>query len=265
MCRRALHPHNSISARLTDVSPSPSPDPYDEGMLVVGDGHQIHWSVAGNPAGKPAVLLHGGPGGGARNGTRRLFDADRYRIIQFDQRNCGLSTPHAGQPQIDLSTNTTAHLIADIEQLRQLLDIERWAVWGGSWGTTLGLAYAHAHPGSVSELLLASVVTTTAAEVDWVTRTMGRVFPAEWQAFVDFLAPENHDGNLPVAYNQLLLDPDPAVHEPAAIAWCQWEDVHVSIANGFEPHLRYEDAAFRLAFARLVTHYWGNAAFMGES
>lgn len=236
-----------------------------EGMLDVGDGQHIHWSERGDPAGKPAVILHGGPGSGARPGHARLFDPARYRIVQFDQRGSGASTPHAAQPEIDLSTNTTRHLVSDIERLRSHLAIDRWLVWGGSWGTTLGLAYAQAHPGSVSELLLGSAVTTTTREVEWVTRHMGRLFPHEWQRFVSRLPPDRRDGNIARAYNELLLDPDPAVHRPAATAWCEWEDVHVSLAHGYEPSLRYEDPDFRLAFARLVTHYWGNAGFLGET
>lgn len=235
-----------------------------EGMLDVGDGHTIHWETSGNPDGKPVVLLHGGPGSGSSPRHRQLFDPARYYIVQFDQRNCGRSTPSAGAAQVDLATNTTAHLVADMEQLRVSLGVDRWLVWGGSWGTTLGLAYAENYPGAVSELILSSVVTTTAAEVDWVTRAMGRVFPERWTAFVAAVPPEERTGNLALAYNRLLLDPDPAVHEPAALAWCEWEDVHVSIANGYQPSIRYQDAAFRLCFARLVTHYWGHAAFLDD-
>lgn len=234
-----------------------------EGFLDVGDGHRIHWQTSGNPDGKPAVLLHGGPGGGASERHRRLFDPDRYRIVQFDQRQCGRSTPSAAEPVVDVSTNTTGHLVADIEALRAHLDIDRWLVWGGSWGTTLGLAYAMAHPAAVSELLLASVVTTTTADVEWTTRTMGRLFPEEWATFVAALPPEDRHGDLALAFNRLLLDPDPAVHEPAALAWCRWEDVHVSLAaGGIAPGLQAADPAFRLCFARLVTHYWGHAGFL---
>ncbi len=130
-------------------------------MLDVGDGHRIVWSISGNPDGKPAVVLHGGPGTGTSLGFRRWFDPERYRVVLYDQRQCGNSTPHAAEPVVDLSTNTTAHLVADIEQLRTHLGIERWLVWGGSWGTTLGLAYAEAHPDRVTEMILVSVATTT--------------------------------------------------------------------------------------------------------
>jgi proline iminopeptidase len=244
--------------------PYPMTEPYSSGRLDVGGEHEIHWKVAGNPGGKPAVLLHGGPGSGSSSSHRGMFDPDKYMIVQFDQRNCGRSTPNAGAPQVDLSTNTTQHLIADMEELRTALDIDRWLVWGGSWGTTLGLAYAQAHPGSVTELLLGSVVTTSRAEVDWVTRAMGRIFPERWQEFHGFLPTDSRGGELASAYNRILMDPDPEVHEPAAMAWCDWEDTHVSIASGYEPFLRNQDPEFRLCFARLVTHYWGNAGFLED-
>lgn len=256
-------------ATAPSASSPPSPlhpitEPVDGGLLDVGDGHRLNWEISGNPDGKPAVLLHGGPGSGASPRHRRLFDPDRYRIVQFDQRNCGRSTPSAGEPEVDLSTNTTPHLIADMEALRHHLGVDQWLVWGGSWGTTLGMAYALAHPAAVSELVLASVVTTTEEEVEWVTRTMGRIFPEEWHPFVAAVPPSERDGNLARAFHRLLIDPDPTVHEPAARAWCRWEDIHVSIAGGFQPHPRYDEPAFRLCFARLVTHYWGHAGFIDE-
>ena len=244
--------------------PYPLTEPFSSGSLDVGDGHEIHWEVAGNPAGKPAVLLHGGPGSGSSPRTRGMFDPGKYMVVQFDQRNCGRSTPHASEPAVDLSTNTTQHLIADIEELRIALGVDRWLVWGGSWGTTLGLAYAQAHRHAVTELLLASVVTTSRAEVDWVTRSMGRIFPERWQDFHDFLPADSRGGELAFAYNRILMDPDPLVHDPAAMAWCDWEDTHVSIPHGYTPSLRNQDRAFRLCFARLVTHYWANAGFLEE-
>jgi proline iminopeptidase len=148
------------------------------------------------------VLLHGGPGSGSSPRHRQLFDAARYRIVQFDQRGCGSSTPSAATPANDLSTNTTSALVADIERLRTFLGIDRWLVWGGSWGTTLGLAYAQAHPASVSELVLAAVVSTSAAEVEWITRAIGRIFPERWRRFVEALPPEGRDGDLALAYNR---------------------------------------------------------------
>jgi proline iminopeptidase len=165
---------------------------------------------------------------------------------------------------VDFSTNTTAHLVADIEQLRCHLGVERWLVWGASWGTTLALAYAEAHAAHVTEMTLAAVVTTSHAEVEWITRDMGRVFPEQWEHFLDGVDPAERDGNLAAAYARILQHPDPAVHAPAAQAWCAWEDTHVSTTAGYKSDPRYQDARFRLCFARLVTHYWSNAAFMDD-
>ncbi|HEY7626266.1 MAG TPA: prolyl aminopeptidase, partial [Ilumatobacteraceae bacterium] len=246
---------------MTD-SAHPLTEPLRTGMLDVGDGHQIYWETAGNPEGKPAVILHGGPGSGMSPGTRRMFDPQRYFIVQFDQRQCGRSTPYAGEPVVDLSTNTTNHLIADIERLREHLGVERWLVWGASWGTTLALAYAQAHPDHVTEMILASVGTTSRAEVEWITRAMGRVFPEQWERFRDGVRTEDRDGDLAAAYARLLDSANPAVHERAALRWCEWEDTHIATYPGYQHNTRYDDPRFRLCFARLVTHYWSNAAFL---
>src|SRR4051812_41461871 len=142
------------------------------------DGHRLYWEVSGNPRGKPAVVLHGGPGGGCTPGLRRLFDPARYRIVCFDQRNAGRSSPSAADPVVDLSAHTTAHLIPDIDRLRGHLEVDSWLVWGGSWGVTLGLAYAQTFPDRVTALVLGAVTAGTRREIDWITRDMGRVFPA---------------------------------------------------------------------------------------
>jgi proline iminopeptidase len=242
----------------------PETEPYDHGMLDVGDGHRVYWEVCGNPDGKPAVVLHGGPGSGAGKSWRKYFDPTRYRVVLFDQRNCGRSTPDAGEAEVDLSTNTTWHLIADIEQLRDHLGIEKWLVVGGSWGATLAFAYAEQHPGSVSELVLFSITNTTQREVDWITRDMSRIFPAEWARFRGVVPEEERDGNLALAYSRLLHDPDPAVREKAARAWCDWEDTHVATHAGYRPDPRYQDPVLRLRLARIVTHYWGNAGWLED-
>lgn len=242
----------------------PDIEPYDQGRLDVGDGNHMYWEASGNPVGKPAVVLHGGPGSGSAPPWRRYFDPAAYRVILFDQRGCGRSTPRASDPPADLSTNTTGHLLADLERLRRYLGIERWLVFGGSWGATLGLAYAEAHPQRVSELILFSVVTTTRREVDWVTHDMRRFFPAEWARFRDGVPAADREGDLVEAYSRLLHDPDPGVHEKAAKAWCEWEDSHVALASNHGPDPRYEDAVFRLGFARLVTHYWRHAAWLED-
>jgi proline iminopeptidase len=229
------------------------------GMLAVGDGHELYWETCGRPDGKPAVVLHGGPGSGCAPWWRELFDLDAYRVVLFDQRGCGRSRPVG-----ELSANTTHHLVADIERLREHLGISRWLVLGGSWGSTLGLAYAQAHPSSVSEMVLFSVATTTRRDVEWVTRDVGRYFPAEWRRFRDGVPADRRDGDLAAAYNDLLVDPDPAVHERAALEWCRWEATHVRVRADEPPDPRYDDPAFRLCFARLVTHYWRHAAWLPD-
>ncbi|MEU8461699.1 prolyl aminopeptidase [Streptomyces sp. NPDC029003] len=242
----------------------PPIEPHAHGMLDVGDGNRVYWETCGNPEGKPALVLHGGPGSGAGPSWRRLFDPTAYRIVLFDQRGCGRSTPDAADPRTSLATNTTPHLIADIELLRRHLGIDKWLVTGGSWGVTLALAYAVRHPGRVSELVLFSVTHTTRREVDWVTRDMGRVFPGEWARFRDAVPEGERDGSLVEAYARMLADPDPAVRERAAREWCRWEDVHVATHAGHTPDPRFEDPHFRMRFARLVTHYWRHAGFLED-
>lgn len=233
------------------------------GRLDVGDGHSIYWEARGNPAGKPAVVLHGGPGSGAHAGWSEWFDPAAYRVVLFDQRGCGRSTPNAAQTVDALTANTTQHLIADIELLRRHLAIDRWLVIGASWGSVLGLAYAQIHPGSVSELVLFSVVGGSAREVDWATRGMGRVFPEEWRRFAAGVPAAERDGDLSAAYYRLLIDPDPAVHEAAARNWCDWDERQMRVP-GAPRSQRYDDPAFSLCFARLVTHYWSHGHFIPD-
>ncbi len=242
----------------------PPIEPYESGMLDVGDGHRVYWETSGNPGGRPAVYLHGGPGAGSSPGARRYFDPDRYRIILFDQRGSGRSRPLASDPDADLSTNTTHHLIADMEMLRRHLGIESWTLLGVSWGTTLALAYAHAHRDRVDALVLALVGTTSRREVSWITEEVGRIFPREWDRFAGFVPQRLRHLPLVDAYAELLFDADPAVVDRAAREWCTWEDAHVSLAPDHQPNPRYEDPEFRLRFARLVTHYWRHAAFLEE-
>jgi proline iminopeptidase len=241
----------------------PQIEPYAAGMLDVDDGQRVYWETCGSPSGKPALVLHGGPGSGCNAGLRRFFNPDVFRVVLFDQRGCGRSTPHASDPAVDLSTNTTAHLIADIEKLREHLGVDRWLVFGGSWGTTLGLAYAQTHPQRVTEMVLFSIGTTSAAEVRWLTRDVGRVFPEEWTRFRDGVPEAERDGSLCDAYARLLNDGDAEVREKAARDWCDWEAAHVSLRAGFRG-ARWDDPAFRACFARLVTHYWRNAAWLAD-
>jgi len=234
-------------------------------MLAVGDGHSVWWETWGSDRGTPVVFVHGGPGGGCSPGHRELFDPDRYRVVFFDQRGCGLSTPSAAEPDADLSTNTTQHLISDMEAIRQLLSIDSWAVYGLSWGTTLGLAYAESHVDRVSGVMLGLVGLSTPREVKWITEGVARIFAPQWERFAGFV-PESLRG-LPLvdAYARLLFDPDPNVQANAAREWCRWEDTHMGLAPGAGPRLQMESPRFQLQFARLVTHYWSNGAFLGET
>jgi proline iminopeptidase len=234
-------------------------------MLDVGDGQTAYWECCGNPRGRPALFLHGGPGGGCGQGARRFFDPDRFRVVLFDLRGCGRSRPLASDPDTDLSVNTTAHLIEDIEKLRELHEVDRWTVLGVSWGTTLGLAYAQAHPDCVAGLVLALVTTTSGREVRWITEDVGRIFPREWDRFAAAIPDSFRWMRLVDAYATLLADPDPAVRERAAREWCLWENAHISLGPGHQPNPRFEDLDFRFLFARLVTHYWRNHAFLEDN
>ena len=242
----------------------PQVEPYDSGLLEVGDGQAIYWECVGTPAGQPSVFLHGGPGGGCGPGDRRMFDPAAYRAVLFDQRGCGRSIPSAADPGVDLSLNTTDQLVADLERLREHLRIDRWVVVGVSWGVTLGLVYAQRHPQRVVAMVLGAVTSGRRLEVDWITRSMGRIFPREWERFAALVPAADRDGDLARGYARLLADPDPAVRAEAARRWCAWEDTHVSLAPDWAPSPRYDDPTFRMVFARLVTHYWSHGSFLAD-
>jgi proline iminopeptidase len=231
-------------------------------MLEVGEGNRVYYEVCGNDEGKPAVVLHGGPGSGCSPFMRRYFDPQRYRIVLFDQRQCGRSTPHASEPNVDLSSNTTRHLIGDIEVLRRHLGIERWLVFGGSWGSVLGLAYAEDNAKVVSEMVLTAVASGRRSETDLLTRGLGLLFPDAWSKFYESAQVGDRYGDLPAAYSRLLEAEDPAVREKAARDWCDWEIAIEPTAPAPDP--RYDDARFRLAFARIVTHYWRHSSWLEE-
>lgn len=243
----------------------PAVEPYESGLLEVSDGQSLYWETVGNPAGIPVLYLHGGPGSGCTVGARRFFDPETFRAVLFDQRGCGRSLPLASGPDVDLTVNTTAHILDDIERLREHLGVERWLVSGLSWGVSLGLVYAQAFPGRVIAMALGAVTGGTRLEIEWITRSMGRIFPREWEEFVAPLPVEERDGNLPAAYARLLADPDPVVRENAALQWCRWEDVHVSLMPGWTPSVRYQNPDFRRVMTRLVTHYWANDCFLAPN
>jgi len=197
----------------------PAIEPYQTGLLDVGDGNVLYWETCGNPSGKPALVLHGGPGSGCSPWFRRLFDPAAYRIVLFDQRNCGRSRPHASDPATDLTSNTTQHLVRDIEALRESLRIERWLVVGGSWGSVLGLAFVQSHPARVCEMVLFGVTSGRRSELDWLFRGgLARFFPEQWGRLAQGIG----DADVVDEYARLLADPDADVRRRAAEDWCLW-------------------------------------------
>ncbi len=221
-------------------------EPLEHGLLDVGDGDRVFWEVCGDPLGRPAVVLHGGPGSGCSAWFRELFDPRAYRVVLFDQRNCGRSTPHAGAPGIDLANNTTASLVADIERLREHLEIERWLVLGGSWGSTLALAYAESHAERVTEMVLFGVTTGRHSEFDWTFRGgVGVLFPEQWERLRAALPAALRDADVVEAYHRLLNDPDPEVCRRAAEAWCLWESATPEWPPSDRLAKRFTDPALR--------------------
>lgn len=243
----------------------PEIEPYAQGFLEVDGGNRVYWETCGNPQGKPAVVVHGGPGSGCTPWHRRLFDPSVYRIVLFDQRNCGRSTPHASERQTDLANNTTHHLIADMEALRQQLQIERWLVLGGSWGSDLALAYAELYPECVSEMILFGVTTGRHSEMDWLFRGgVSIFFPEQWERLRAALPESERNGDIVEAYARRLNDPDPAVCQQAAEAWCLWESATPDWPPKTGLAARFTDPAFALAFARIVTHYISHNAWLED-
>jgi proline iminopeptidase len=239
--------------------------PYAQGFLDVGEGNDIYWETSGNQGGMPALVLHGGPGSGCTSWHRRLFNPVAYRCVLFDQRNCGRSLPHASDPAIDLSHNTTPALVDDIERLRTYLNIERWLVLGGSWGSTLALAYAEAHPERVTAMILFGVTTGRLTEVDWTFRGgIARLFPEQWQHLLEALPADQRAGDVVEAYHRRLNDPDEATRRQAAEAWCLWESATPAWPPTGELAQRFRDPAYALAFSRIVTHYVCNNLWLAD-
>ncbi len=233
-------------------------DPFDQRMLDVGDGHRVYIEQSGRADGIPVVVLHGGPGGGCSPAMRRYFDPDVYRVILFDQRGCGRSRPHAS-----VEANTTWHLVADIELIRQTLNIDRWMVFGGSWGATLALIYAQEHPDRATTLILRGVFLMTQAELDWFYGGGAAAFwPDLWARFVAPI-PEDERGDLIAAYNRRLFSGDLATETRHARIWAAWENALASIDNdgtgGESP------AEYARAFARLENHYFQNSGFLTDA
>jgi proline iminopeptidase len=235
----------------------PPIEPFDRGRLAVGDGHELAYEQSGAPNGKPVVFLHGGPGGGSHPIQRRFFDPRAYRIVLFDQRGCGQSTPHAS-----LEANTTWHLVEDIERLRQHLGIDRWQVFGGSWGSTLALCYAQAHPGRVTELVLRGVFLLRQEELRWYYQDGASwIFPDAWESFLAPI-PSAERGDLMAAYHQRLTSADRAERLEAARAWSQWEGATSRLRIDHDLVARNGEPRFAEAFARIECHYFVHRGFM---
>ncbi|MBW8298076.1 MAG: prolyl aminopeptidase [Hydrogenophaga sp.] len=237
----------------------PEIEPFETGFLDVGDGHTIYWERVGTKGAKPAVFLHGGPGGGTSPLQRRLFDPKLYDVLLFDQRGCGKSTPHAG-----LDANTTWHLVADTERLREMTGVDKWLVFGGSWGSTLALAYAETHPEHVSELVLRGIYTLTKAELDWYYQFgVSEMFPDKWERFQAPI-PGNERHDMMGAYRRYLTGTDRKKQLECAIAWSTWEGGTITLLPNpdYEAHFGEDDYA--IAFARIENHFFVHGGWMDE-
>jgi proline iminopeptidase len=237
----------------------PEIEPFETGFLDTGDGHRVYWERVGTKGAKPAVFLHGGPGGGCSASHRRLFDPALYDVILFDQRGCGRSTPFAS-----LDNNTTWHLVADIERLREMVGVEQWQVFGGSWGSTLALAYAETHPERVSELVLRGIYLLTKAEMDWYYQFgVSEMFPEKYDAFIA-LIPEAERGDLVTAYRKRLTGNDREEQLRCAKAWSVWEGETITLLPEPSTSDQFHEAEFALAFARIENHYFVHAGWFED-
>ena len=243
----------------------PPTSPYDTGFLDTGDGNRIYYEQLGSPDGKPALNVHGGPGTGAPRQPTRAWDPECYRVVRFDQRNCGRSTPHASDPAADMTLNTTQHLIDDMERLRTHLGIDRWLLNGASWGVTLILAYAQQHPERVTEVIVPSVTMCSRSELDWLYRGAGRFYPEAWDRFRDGVPEDERDGDLLAAYSRLMENPDRAIREKAAADWLAWEDAVISDEPNGSPGV-YSDREVdeQIAMVRICAHFFSNGAWLAE-
>jgi proline iminopeptidase len=239
------------------------PQVYDHGLLDVGDGNRIHWEARGNPDGRPVLVVHGGPGSGKPRGAHKRFDPEVFKIVLFDQRGCGGSEPHAVDPATNMAHNTTEHLLADMEALREHLGIDRWLLYGGSWASTLILAYAQRHPERVIGIILVGVTMTRPREIDWLYHGLRLLLPIEWERFRAGVPAEDRDGNLVEAYRRLMENPDIGVREQAAHDWCAWEDAviaHETLGSPGQYGAKHDVA--KLAFVRICTHYFAHEAWL---
>ena len=236
----------------------PEIEPYRTGRLRLDPVHEMHWEECGNPVGQPVLFLHGGPGAGCWPVHRRFFDPAHYRVVLFDQRGAGRSPPLG-----ELADNTTVNLIGDIERLRAHLEIDRWLVFGGSWGSTLALAYAQAYPTRSTGLVLRGIFLGGTDEIDWFVHGMRRVFPEAWQRFADAVPAPGEDGLL-ATYHRHLTDPDPEVHWPAALAWSRYEGACSTLLPDPAADKVFSDDVVALGISRVEAHYFVNNCFLDE-
>lgn len=237
----------------------PEIEPFETGFLEVGDGHRVYWERVGTKGAKPAVFLHGGPGGTISPTQRRLFDPALYDVILFDQRGCGKSTPNAS-----LEANTTWHLVADVERLREMIGAETWLVFGGSWGSTLALAYAEKHPERVSELVLRGIYTLTKAELDWYYQFgVSEMFPDKWERFQAPI-PEDERHEMMAAYRRRLVGDNREEQMACARAWSLWEGETITLLPNRDYSAAFEEDDYALAFARIENHFFVHAGWLEE-
>ena len=225
----------------------------------------MYWETRGNSNGRPVLIVHGGPGSGRPRNAHKLFDPEVFQIVLLDQRGCGNSVPSAADPATDMAHNTTEHLLADMETLREYLGVERWLLYGGSWASTLILAYAQRHPDRVNGIVLVGVTMTRPQEIDWLYHGLRLLLPNEWERFRTGVPAEDRDGSLVEAYRRLMENPDPAVRDQAARDWCAWEDAVIAheILGSPGRYSAKSDPA-KLAFARICTHYFAHAAWLDD-
>ena len=237
-------------------------EPFKSGHLSVDYENSIYWELSGNPSGKPALFLHGGPGTGNLKGYRKMFDPEKYLIVYMDQRGCGQSRPLVND-YTDLTGNNTTTLINDIEELRNHLGIEKWMITGGSWGTTLALSYAQSFPNRVTDMVLSSITVTSEEEVHWITEEVGKLFPAEWDAFASVA--QNFPGDRLIdRYYAGITSSNSENRRKIADAWCTWENAHISLAPNWKPLSFFDKPEVRLSFATFVIHYWKHSGFLSE-
>lgn len=236
-----------------------------EGLLDVGDGNRIYWESRGNPDGRPVLIVHGGPGSGRSRNAHKSFDLERCHVVSFDQRGCGDSVPSAADPTTDMRHNTTHHLLSDMELLREHLGVNRWLLYGGSWASTLILAYAERHPERASGIILIGVTMTRPQEIDWLYHGLRLLSPVEWERFRAGVPAADRDGNLVEAYRRLMEHPDPVVRERAAQNWCAWEDAVIAHESlGAPGQYSTKPGSAMLAFVRICTHYFAHHAWLDE-